>query len=293
MQAGICLPHYGRAMEPAGMRRFAETAESLGFDSLWVTDHLIIPQERDMLYKEHMLEPLATLAFLAGVTSNIRIGTSVIVLPYRHPVLVAKAIATADLLSNGRVIFGAGVGGLEGEFKALNANFTERGAVADEALWAMKRLWTKPSDDLDGRSVSVKGMFFSPQPAQRPHPPIWIGGSTKRSGRRAVDYGDAWHATNVTAEQYKTIADYMSGLSARRGRARPPALSVRMPVYFDGQPPAGRMGWGGSDDAIVEQVQAFLRVGVEHVVFGLPDMAFEDAMGQLHRLAEAVVPKLR
>ena len=191
------------------------------------------------------------------------------------------------------LIFGAGVGALEVEFRALNANFTERGAVADEFLWTIRTLWTKPSEDLDCRFVSLKGMFYSPQPAQRPHPPIWIGGSTKRSGRRAVDNGDAWHATNVSAEQYKGIADYMSELSARRGRAQPPALSIRMPVYFDGQLPPGRMGWAGSDEAIVKQVQAFLQVGVEHVVFGLPDLALEDALGQLHRLAEAVVPQLR
>ena len=293
MQAGICLPHYGRAMEPAGMRRFAEAAESLGFDSLWVTDHLIVPRERDMLYKERMLEPLATLAFLAGVTSNIRIGTSVIVLPYRHPVQVAKAIATADLLSNGRVIFGAGVGALEGEFKALNANFADRGAVADEFLRTIRTLWTDPAGDFEGQFVSLKGMFYSPQPAQRPHPPIWIGGSTKRSGRRAVDYGDVWHPTNVTPDQFNEIAEYMSGLAARRGQPKPPGLSIRMPVYFDGQLPPGRMGWAGGDEAIIDQVRAYNRVGAEHVVFGLPDLAFDEALEQLHRLAQGVVPHLR
>jgi probable F420-dependent oxidoreductase len=289
---GICLPHYGKAMEPAGLREFAQTAEELGFDSLWVTDHLIVPKARDMLYKENMLEALSTLNYLAGVTSRIRIGTSVIVLPYRHPVHVAKSIATADQLSGGRVTLGVGVGALEGEFRALKANFEERGAVADEYLRVIRSVWTDPSAGFEGDYVSFQDMFFSPPAVQQPHPPIWVGGSTRRAGRRAVELGDAWHGTNVTVEMFEDISGYMWRLSERQLRPMP-GVNVRMPVYFDQPMPEGRIGLNGGDAEVAAQAKGYIYAGAEEVVFGLIDMPFTDAMSQLHRLSTAVAPRLR
>ncbi len=294
MQLGICLPHYGKAMQPAGMRIFAERAEELGFDSLLVTDHILVPKARDMLYKENMLESLSALNYLAGVTSRIKIGTSVIVLPYRNPIQVAKALATADVLSGGRVIFGAGVGALEAEFRALNANFEERGQVADEYLRLIRGLWTEPAADFQGKYIAFKDMFFSPQPIQQPHPPIWIGGSTRRSGRRAVELGDAWHGTSITVEQFANVAGYIRTLSERTGRAEPPAVNVRLPVDFDQPPPEGRVGGvAGDDAAVIDQTTAYIEAGAEQVIFGLPDLRFDEAMQQIERLASQVNPRLR
>jgi probable F420-dependent oxidoreductase len=279
-------------MEPQGMREFAQTAEELGFDSLWVTDHIIVPKARDMLYKENMLDSLSTLNFLAGVTSRIRIGTSVIVLPYRHPLQVAKSIATADQLSGGRVTLGVGVGGLEGEFRALMANFEERGEVADEYLRVIRSVWTDPAADFEGKYVSFKDMLFSPPTVQRPHPPIWVGGSTRRAGRRAVELGDAWHGTNVTVEQFVDISGYMRRLAEKQGKPMP-GVNVRMPVYFDQPMPAGRIGLNGSDAEVTAQAKAYVDAGAEEVVFGLIDMSFAEAMKQLHRLSGKVAPGLR
>lgn len=293
MKLGICLPHYGKAMEPQGMREFAQAAEALGFESLWVTDHLIVPKARDMLYKESMLEPLSTLSYLAGVTSRIRIGTSVIVLPYRHPVQVAKAIATADQLSGGRVTLGVGVGALEGEFRALNANFEERGDVADEYLRVIRSVWTDPAADFEGRYISLKDMLFSPSPLQQPHPPIWVGGSTRRAGRRAVELGNAWHGTNISVEQFVDISGYMRRLSEKQGRSTPPGVNVRMPVYFDQPLPAGRIGLSGSDVEVAAQAKAYVDAGAEEVIFGLIDMTFPEAMQQLNRLSSEVGPRLQ
>jgi probable F420-dependent oxidoreductase len=279
-------------MEPQGMREFAQTAEELGFDSLWVTDHIIVPKARDMLYKENMLDSLSTLNFLAGVTSRIRIGTSVIVLPYRHPLQVAKSIATADQLSGGRVTLGVGVGGLEGEFRALMANFEERGEVADEYLRVIRSVWTDPAADFEGKYVSFKDMLFSPPTVQRPHPPIWVGGSTRRAGRRAVELGDAWYGTNVTVEQFVDISGYMRRLAEKQGKPMP-GVNVRMPVYFDQPMPAGRIGLNGSDAEVTAQAKAYVDAGAEEVVFGLIDMSFAEAMKQLHRLSGKVAPGLR
>ncbi len=291
MRLGICLPHYGKAMEPQGMREFAQTAEELGFDSLWVTDHIIVPAARDMLYKENMLEALSTLNYLAGVTSRIRIGTSVIVLPYRHPVQVAKSIATADQLSGGRVTLGVGVGALEGEFRALGANFEERGEVADEYLRIVRSVWTDPSADFEGRFISFKDMLFSPPTVQQPHPPIWVGGSTRRAGRRAVELGNAWHGTNVTVEMFNDISGYMRRLAEKAG-VEMPGVNVRMPVYFDQPMPAGRIGLNGSDAEVAAQAKAYGDAGAEEMVFGLIDMPFSDAMQQLHRLSSEVLPRM-
>jgi probable F420-dependent oxidoreductase len=278
-------------MEPQGMREFAQAAEELGFDSLWVTDHIIVPAARDMLYKENMLEALSTLNYLAGVTSRIRIGTSVIVLPYRHPVQVAKSIATADQLSSGRVTLGVGVGALEGEFRALHANFEERGDVADEYLRIIRSVWTNPGADFEGKYISFKDMLFSPPVVQQPHPPIWVGGSTRRAGRRAVELGNAWHGTNVTVEMFNDITGYMRRLAAKQGVAMP-GINVRMPVYFDQPMPEGRIGLNGSDAEVAAQAKGYTDAGAEEVVFGLIDMPFVDAMRQLHRLSSEVVPRL-
>ena len=130
MKYGVCIPHYGRPIDPDGLTQMAVKAEEMGFDSVWVTDHIIvphvIPDREDLVYRYDMLEPLTLLAHLGAVTSRISLGTSVVILPYRNPVVLAKTIATADGLSRGRVILGAAVGCLEGEFDALNAPFENR-----------------------------------------------------------------------------------------------------------------------------------------------------------------------
>ena len=138
MKFGVCIPHYGRAIDIDGLTKMAVTAEEVGFDSVFVTDHIIvphvIPDRQDIVYRHDMLEPISLLTHLGAVTSNVNIGTSVIILPYRNPIILAKAIATADVLSKGRVIFGAAVGWMEGEFQALNSPYADRGLVSNEYL---------------------------------------------------------------------------------------------------------------------------------------------------------------
>jgi alkanesulfonate monooxygenase SsuD/methylene tetrahydromethanopterin reductase-like flavin-dependent oxidoreductase (luciferase family) len=133
MKLGICLPHYGRPIEPSRLIQLAARAEEMGLDSLWVTDHVVVPRDVALIYRDEMLDPLAILPWLAGVTERIALGTSVIVLPYRSPLPVAKLLASVDVLSAGRLIVGVAVGWLEGEFAALGIPFRERGRRADEA----------------------------------------------------------------------------------------------------------------------------------------------------------------
>ncbi len=205
MKFGVCIPHYGIPLDVDNLTNMAIKAEEMGFDSVWVTDHIIVPHEipdrTDIVYRHDMLEPLSLLTHLGAVTKRVKIGTSVIILPYRNPVVLAKAIATADVLSKGRVIFGAAIGWMEGEFQALNAPFADRGVVSDEYLQLLRELWTNPTPTFQGEHFQISDVTFSPMPIQKPHPPIWVGGRSRRGVRRAVRYGDAWYPSQLPPAQ--------------------------------------------------------------------------------------------
>ncbi|MDA1001392.1 MAG: LLM class flavin-dependent oxidoreductase, partial [bacterium] len=174
MEFGICIPHYGHPVDVSRTLEAARRAEALGFDSIWVTDHLLIPKNFEIIYREHMLDPIVLLGHLAAITQRVKIGASVIILPYRNPIVVAKQMATIDQLSGGRLIFGAAPGWLEEEFIALGLPFKERGAMTDEYLRLIRRLWTEERVSFEGKYVRFEDMVPSPRPAQRPAPPIWI-----------------------------------------------------------------------------------------------------------------------
>src|SRR5215831_9726489 len=149
MKLGICVPHYGRPIEIDRMLSVVRQAEESGLDSVWVTDHVIVPRDVDVIYREQMLDPLAVLPWLAGVTERISLGTSVIILPYRSPVPVAKLLASVDVLSGGRLIVGAAIGWMEGEFTALGVPFKERVSRSEEALELFRTLWTQERPELE------------------------------------------------------------------------------------------------------------------------------------------------
>jgi probable F420-dependent oxidoreductase len=190
---------------PEQLRSVAQRAEDLGYDHVWVSDHIVLPKKVDSFYPyaadgvptfkpdEPYFEPLAALNFIAGCTQRIRLGTHVLIIPYRNPVLTAKMLSTLDVLSGGRVILGAGVGWMEEEFQAMGLDtYKERGAVTDEYLELYKELWTKESPSFQGKYYQISDSGFAPKPVQKPHIPIWIGGHTGPAIRRAAKYGDGW-----------------------------------------------------------------------------------------------------
>src|SRR5881409_664451 len=207
MEFGFSLPGRGPLAGAETILKLATKAESLRFSSLFVTDHVVLPASMARSTypysttgqlpggaAQDYLEPLVTMGWLARVTSRIRLGTSVLVVPYRNPVLVAKMLATIDRLSGGRVILGAGVGWLREEFEALAAPpFEARGAVTDEYLGLMRAAWTTDPVTFEGRYYSVRAVHALPKPAQRRGIPIWIGGHTDAAVRRAARLGDGWH----------------------------------------------------------------------------------------------------
>lgn len=202
MKFGIALPNFGQYADKEHLSDITLQAEALGFDSIWVSDHIVIPNSHEG-FGDEFYEPLITLSFLAAKTSSIKLGTSVIILPYRNPVTLAKMISTLDVLSEGRVILGIGAGWLEKEFEALGVSYKNRGRLTDEYLKAMKVLWTENNPEFKGEFLEFSDIKFLPKPYQKPHPPIWIGGGSAKARERAVELGDGWHPVGLTPPELR------------------------------------------------------------------------------------------
>ena len=297
MKYGVCIPHYGRAIDADGLTEMAVKAEEMGFDSVWVTDHIIvphvIPDREDLVYRYDMLEPLTLLAHLGAVTSKVSLGTSVVILPYRNPVVLAKALATADVLSQGRIILGAAIGWLEGEFDALNAPFANRGPVSNEYIKLLKELWTNPTPSFQGEHFQLSDVTFSPMPVQKPHPPIWIGGRSRRGIRRAVEFGDYWHPSQMGPKELAKNVTYMRQHSESVGRENPPRVSFRGTLSFTSGATAGqRPPLHGSSEDIIADLQEYSEIGVDHAVMEITGDSYSDIFRSMERLMIEVKPKV-
>lgn len=300
MKLGICVPHYGRPIEVDRVQAVVQRAEERGLDSVWVTDHVIVPREAHVIYRDHMLDPLAVLPWLAGVTRRIALGTSVVILPYRSPIPVAKLLASVDVLSGGRLIVGAAIGWLEGEFAALGVPFRERASRSDEALELFRALWTDEHPEIETRRHRLHGVQASPMPLQKPRPPLWIGGSSDGAYRRVARLGDGWHATATTPEAFRGGAAAVGRYWKEAGREGEPVWSLRIPLMLDGvHRPAvdmsllrGRHALTGSVARVTESLQVFRDLGVSHVALEVSYTTFPAVMETVDRLAGEVKPRL-
>jgi probable F420-dependent oxidoreductase len=229
LRYGVVLPQAGRYVKPELQRRLATEVEAMGYDSLWVSDHVIVPVGEGYI-PEVMLEPLALLAWLASCTSTITLGTSVLILPYRDPVFTAKFTSTVDVLSGGRVVLGVGAGWMEKEFDALSASFAERGAVTDEYLRVIRNLWETETSTFEGRWKRYEGMRMFPKAAtsRTSTIPIVVGGNAPVSIRRAAELGDGWHPINLSPAQLaEGVARYRAAC-AEHGRTLGPVILRHM-----------------------------------------------------------------
>jgi probable F420-dependent oxidoreductase len=302
MEFGLCIPHYGKPIDIPKILATVRLAEELGFDSVWVTDHILVPQTLEIIYRDHMLDPLALLNYVAAITTRVKIGTSVIILPYRNPIVVAKMLATTDQLSAGRLIFGAAVGWMEPEFAALGVPFADRGAFSDECLRLIKTLWTQEKVSFEGRYFTFTDMQASPRPLQLPHPPIWVGGNSPRARRRVAEFGDGWHATATPLDELKAgIADARNKW-ARRGRTGAPVFSLRIPCTIEGvsqevlhYPPRrpGRDHLTGNTSAIVERLGTYQELGISHLALEMSTQSHEATSASLEVFASTIRPQLR
>jgi len=221
MRLGLVINNNGAAAAEA-VPRMAREAEALGYDSLWVTDHVIGVKSFKPVYGATWMEPLTSLAWIAGVTSKIRLGIGVLVVPYRDPVYTAKVIATLDQLSGGRVDLGVGTGWARSEYHALGRGdlFEARGAVTDESLELMLRCWQGGEFGWEGKFFQFRNIQFDPVPIQRPRVPLWIGSRTgqRRPMARVAKYADVWHPTGLPPEELAKTGDQLDEMAERKVR---------------------------------------------------------------------------
>ena len=242
-------------------------------------------------------EQITTLAFLAGVTERIRLVTSVMIIPYRNPILTAKMLSTLDMLSKGRLILGAGVGWMEEEFELLNANpFAERGAVTNEYLQAFIELWTQDDPKFDGEYVNFTDITFLPKPVQKPHPPIWIGGQSKPAIRRAARLGNGWHpvgaipATPLEPEELAANLVLLREYAEKAGRDPSTIdISMKAPLYDSGNTIGTRRRFSGSPEDVQQDVQTYTDVGVTHLIFDFRTSDPHQTEDRMAKFAEEVM----
>ncbi len=292
----------------------AQRAESLGYDSLVVTDHIVIPRRMESRYPYNATgrlqfpseaffhEPLTMLSFLAGATRRIRFGPSVLVLPYRNPVLTAKMLATMDFLSKGRLFVGVGAGWLAEEFQAMGSPpFEVRGTVTDEWIQIMVKLWTEADPSFEGKHYRVGDVGCYPKPVQKPHPPIFVGGNSRPAIRRAARFGQSWHAFRVPAAELRVLRAYLTEQVAAAGRS-PGAcgLSVRYGVRVVGpggdpsRGPAEEPGrvFVGTAAQVAEQIKPILELGPTDAIFDCRTGDYDEVLETMKRLAGEVWPRL-
>ena len=241
---------------------------------------------------------MTLLTFLAGITTNIRLVPSVMIVPYRNPLLAAKILATLDVLSNGRLTLGVGVGWMEEEFLALNAPpFAERGAVTDEYMMAFKELWTSDNPTFNGKYYQFSDIRFLPHPVQKPHPPIWVGGQSRRAIRRAAQLGNGWHpvgAIPAAPLEPEELAQGIVALNryAERAGRDPGEMEVAMkaPLYDPGTNPGGvRRRFSGETEQILQDVQTYSDVGVTHTIFDIRSSDLNQTLDRMAWFAEEII----
>ena len=293
MEFGLHLPHVGPLATREGITAFAKLVEELGFDALWVSDHIVVPRSLESRYPYRrdgsfpvspdvsLMEPIATLLFVAAITERVKLGTTVLVLPMRNPIVTAKQLASLDVLSNGRLILGVGTGWMEEEFQMLGVPFKRRGARTNEYIRLIKALWTEENPSFEGEFWQIKDVGFNPKPLQKPHPPIWTGGHSAPALRRAGRLSDGWHAVGVSPDTLREQFQEVQRHAEEAGRD--PAsitLSVRPRVRID-------------DPAkTIELLRSYREVGVSHAVLEIfaPDM--DRARSLLETLANEIRPQV-
>jgi probable F420-dependent oxidoreductase len=293
MKYGVVLPIWQLTIAEA--ESLAVRAEGLGIDGVFVPDHILAKPATTQHYGPHWPDPFSFLAFLAGRTRRIHLGASVIVLPYRSALVAAKAAATVDQASGGRFIFGVGVGWDEAEFTDLRLPFRERGRLSDDYLRAIKAAWASDVPEYTGEYVSFGGATFSPRPVQRPHPPIWVGGSpggvSGPAVRRCALLGDAWHPLALGLDDVEKGYATLRVLGARNGRRDALGLAPRNLLDVTDAPKgAGRTAFQGSVDEIAADVRRVRGLGAEWMTFDLPRAGVPAMMRAMERLSHEVKP---
>lgn len=268
MKVGVNLINFGPSANPENLRRWATLSEDLGYHLLMTSDHVAMTPDVQARFPAPFYEPFSTLGWLAGVTRNIAIGATVIILPYRNPLEVARAFANIDQLSGGRSILGVGVGWAQQEFDALDIPFNKRGAISSEYLTVIKQAWSEEFSSFDGEFIRFKDVQNTPLPVQNPHPPVWVGGKSPGALRRVVRLGDAWHPLRVTVQWMReTGMPLLAEIADREGKEMPdicPRIMLRLTDSDVDEDK--RTGGEGSLDQIRADLHGLQELGCSHVL---------------------------
>jgi len=249
VQIGVNVPNFGPGTDPGMLRQWAQTVEGLGCDLLMISDHVVVTPDVAEQYPAPFYEPFTTLAWLAGITHRIRLGTSVLIVPYRDPLLIARMAANLNRLSAGRLVLGVGVGWARQEFAALGVPFERRGALTDEHLRTVRAAW---EDEQDYRAG---------------HLPIWVGGSSDAALRRAVRLGEGWHPLRLTMQKLRERLERLKEI-AHEQRRPVPAFEPRILLRFTDAPVTGpeRLAGEGDADQILDDLWELEALGADSVV---------------------------
>ena len=313
MRYGFYLPTRGATSTAEALEMLVRHGEALGFRSAVIADHVVFPTEIRSKYPYTVsgafpghgdaLEQLTLMAFVAGISKTLRLVTSVMILPHRNPVLTAKMLATIDVLSKGRVTVGVGVGWLREEFEALYApDFDRRGAVSNEYLQIFKTLWTQDPAEFAGKFYRFKGLRCLPQPVQKPHPPIWIGGHSRPALRRVARYGDGWHpvganpAVPMRPHELQAALDDLKRLLEAQGR-HPDAvtISLKAPLYdvspsraIEQQAGLAHRPFSGTAEQIATDIATYERLGVSELIFDFRSEALNESLDRMEHFATII-----
>ncbi len=309
MRIGLGIPQLANGPD---FRGFIRRAEQLGFESVLVGDHIILPSQGTRQYPytadgsfsraadDPFLETMTLLGYLAACSETIKLGSTVIILPYRNPVVQAKMFASLDVLSDGRMICGVGVGWLEKEFDTLGAPYSERGPMSDEFLQIFKALWTQPEPEFYGRYYQLEGITFYPKPVQKPHIPIWVGGHTRAALRRTAKYGDCWHTTRQTPEFVADHIPYLKQQTELAGRdPNSVSVSLKRSLHFTdlGIPDGSSIRTTGaltaSTEEILDDLYICRQAGIDQLTYDFRVKSVEDNIRVMEHLADRVLPVAR
>jgi probable F420-dependent oxidoreductase len=281
MKFGVNLLNFGPGACPDALMHWAMLTEALGYHFLMTSDHLVLTPDVQARYPAPFYEPFTTLGWLAGLTRRIEIGSTVVIIPYRSPLQVARMAANVDQFSGGRLLLGVGVGWAQQEFAALGVPFHRRGALTDEYLAALKTLWTHDVASFEGRYVAFTEVHTAPRPVRTPHPPIWVGGASDAAIRRAVRFGDAWHPNRVRPGWLKDIGlPRLRQFADAEGNAVPALCPrIRLRLTETPLPNNQRLVGEGTLDQMRADLEALQVMGAQYVLL---DTFFDDVEATRH-----------
>ena len=275
------------SVKPERIATHVRTAEDLGFESVWIGEHLILPVTSKSKYPYSpdgrfpappdvpFHDPMLALTYAAALTTRIRLATGIFVVPLRNAITTAKAVASLDVLSGGRVIFGVGVGWWAEEFAAVGAPFADRALRTREYLELMKELWTSDEPSYRGKTIAVEGVRFYPKPIQKPHPPIVVGGTSELALKRTVRYGDGWYGIAKTLDEARTLIGRLRELERGANRTKPVEITLSLRT---GQP------------LTLDDFKRLGEMGVDRALVGMPLRAFSE--DELARFRDDVMTRI-